>query len=120
MNENNELTNRIIEMTTTTGEAVLHIQLLIKEGNIRNTYYIMKDILNALEAIDDAIDLLNFKTFDANYQRLFSDVIDSFDVLMDFYDNNDIDGAEVYIDKEIIPSFLGWKNEIHSLLNIRI
>lgn len=107
------MNKEILEILETVQEAIFYIEDNVEIGNFNPTYTVMKDVLSAMEAIDNTLDK---KGTDLNkYQSLFDDFVDNFDKLLDVYEQKNPQMAVEYMKENVTKKFLELKKEIELL-----
>jgi len=111
-----EVIERILELLDTMKEGLDYIQTQLSELKYEEALVVMKDLIDALDSIDSSIQPMENElpqneigVLTASLKLCLNKAVGSFD------QNNGVN-IDSIVEKEVIPEFTSWREEIEKVL----
>jgi hypothetical protein len=112
MNQYIEVVRNTMEIIPTMGEALEHIYVCLKEGNLQSTVDLLQDVIEAQAAIEDGIQSMEALLEDKNLWEQAQPFRSGLSLLVEAYEQNDLGNARELMQFTLLPAFKAWQNQL--------
>src|SRR5690606_37025433 len=116
MKKYHEVIERILQLLETIEEGFIYVQEQLEKLHYEEGFIVIKDAMEAIESIENALKPIKAKLPENDLDDFTAAIKHNMDNAINSYEQ----GKEVYlveqIEKEILPSFLTWKEELQRAL----
>jgi len=116
MEKYREVIERILELLNTMEEGLDYVQNQLGELKYEEALIVVKDLIDALDSIDSSIQPMDNKLPQNNISALSSSLKACFDKVVGKFDQNNEVIIDSLLEKEVIPEFARWREEIDKVL----
>ena len=111
-----EVIERILQLLETIEEGFIYVKEQLEKLHYEEGFIVIKDAMEAIESIENALKPIKAKLPENDLDDFTAAIKHNMDNAINSYEQ----GKEVYlveqIEKEILPSFLKWKEELERVL----
>ena len=116
MNKHIEVIHNILPLLSTIEEGLNHIKIQMSELRFEESLELLQDSMLGIASIDQSLEpILEIPKDKISY--LTTDLKNSILKLVENYEKGKQELIEMQIDKELLPAFLDWKDELEITLN---
>ena len=116
MKKYHEVIERILQLLETIEEGFIYVKEQLEKLHYEEGFIVIKDAMEAIESIENALKPIKAKLPENDLDDFTAAIKHNMDNAINSYEQ----GKEVYlveqIEKEILPSFLAWKEELQRAL----
>ncbi|SNS48924.1 hypothetical protein SAMN05446037_101165 [Anaerovirgula multivorans] len=116
MNKYYEVIQQILPLLDTIKEGILHIQNQLVELRYEEALTLLQDAMKGIASIDSVMQPIYDELPENNIDTLFVVVKESMNKAVDSYEQGSESNLENQIEKEVLPSFKAWKEEMEKVL----
>ncbi len=107
-----DVIKRIVELAETGLEALQHIDLKLKSGELKQTITLMNDLVNAFYTIEKAVRPMLPDLLENKLEVLAEELKNAFDDMVSAYESGEINRANEVMQFKLMPGYKKWQAEI--------
>jgi len=112
-----EVIEKSLQLLETIEEGFVYIQNQLAELRYEEGFTVLKDAMEAIASIENAIHPMKDGLPENSLDDLVAVVKENMDKAINSYEQSKETELEEQIEKEILPSFMKWKEEVKRVLN---